>query len=171
MGSGNLKYLSYFLLYTLTQVFFLRNNPLFHVAFPFMYVGFIILLPININRLLLLVVAFFYGLTIDLFYSTLGINAAACVLVAFLRIYVLNFITDNSSDDVNEPNLQDLGFKKFSFFCLILLFLHHLILFYSEAFSFNAFFYTFYKVIMSALFSYFLIVCSQYLFFYKKRRR
>ena len=171
MVGGNLKYLSYFLLYTLTQVLFLRNVDLFHVAFPFMYAGFLILLPVNINRMFFLTLAFFYGFTIDLFYNTLGVNAAACVVLAYLRIYVLNFITDNFSDDVSEPNLQDLGFKKFSFFCLILLFAHHLILFYSEAFSFNAFFFTLYKVIMSVLFSYFLIVCSQYLFFYKKRRR
>ena len=171
MGSGNLKYITYFLIYTVVQVLLLRNVALFHVAFPFIYVGFIILLPVNINRLFTLIAAFFYGFIIDLFYNTLGINAAACVLVAFVRMYVLNFITDSSTDDVQEPNLQNLGFKKFSFFCISLLFVHHLVLFYSEAFSFNIFFNTLFKVLMSALFSYFLIVCSQYLFFYNKRRR
>jgi len=52
---------------------------------PYIYILFILLLPANTNRSLLLIIAFFTGLTVDFFAHTLGLHAAASVFIAYLR--------------------------------------------------------------------------------------
>lgn len=59
---------------------------------PFLYIMFILMLPVNINKVLLLFIAFLTGLTIDIFSGTPGMHASACLVLAFIRPGFLNLI-------------------------------------------------------------------------------
>ncbi|WP_379089125.1 hypothetical protein [Pedobacter sp. UC225_65] len=70
------------------QIFLLRNLIFYNLSTPFIYVLFLLVLPFRIPNLLLFIIAFGTGLTIDTFYDTIGVHTTACVALAFVRILV-----------------------------------------------------------------------------------
>jgi hypothetical protein len=157
-----------FFLYVLFQVLLLKNFILFDTAFCFLYVAFILLLPLEMGPMILMIVAFATGFTIDLFYDSIGINAAASVFIAFLRPYWLNIITPRGGyEEIVIPNLKTMDFGWFFTYSLPLIFIFNFVLFYLEAGGFHLFFYTLTKVFFSTLLTFFVVVLTQYLF-YKK---
>lgn len=158
-----------FFLYVLTQVLLLKNLVLFDVAFCFVYIAFILMLPLQISSSGLILAGFITGFTIDVFYDSLGINAAATTLIAFLRPAWLNLITPRAGyEEINLPTLKTLGLSWFMIYALPLIFIHHIMIFYIEAGGFTMFFFTLSKVISSTIFTFLVIVLSQYMF-YKAR--
>ena len=157
-----------FFLYVLIQVLLLKNFILFDTAFCFLYVAFILLLPLEIGPLTLMVIAFITGFSIDLFYDSLGVNAAAIVFISFLRPHWLNIITPRGGyEDIVIPNLQTMGFGWLLTYSLPLIFIHHFVLFFLEVGGISLFFFTLAKVFVSTFFTFFVFVLTQYLF-YKK---
>src|SRR3546814_5569077 len=84
-----------FILLILAQVFLFKNMGYYNLVIPFPYIMAIMLLPVRISKVLLFIIAFLTGLTIDAFYDTLGINAAACVTLEWVRIIFLNLKIQN----------------------------------------------------------------------------
>ena len=157
-----------FFLYVLFQALLLKNFILFDTAFCFLYIAFILLLPLEIGPLVLMIVAFAVGFIIDLFYDSIGVNAAACVLIAFLRPYWLKTITPRGGyEEIEIPNLKTMDFGWFLTYSLPLVFIHHFTLFFLESGGFTLFWFTLSKVFFSTILTFFVIVLTQYLF-YKK---
>ena len=157
-----------FFTYILAQALFLKNFILFDTAFCFVYIGFILMLPLEIGPLLLMLISFGTGFTVDLFYDSIGVNAAASVFIGFLRPYWLNIITPRGGyEEIVIPNLKTIDFGWFLTYSIPLIFLHHSVLFYLEAGGFSLFFFTLTKVFFSTILTFFILVLTQYLF-YKK---
>ena len=158
-----------FFAYLFFQVFFFKNFILFDTAFCFLYVGFIMMLPLELGPLLLLFISFFVGFSVDIFYDSLGINAAACVVIGFLRPYWLNIVTPRGGyEDIVVPSLRSLDLGWFITYSFPLILIHHIVLFFLESGGFSMFFSTLSKILFSSLLTIFVIILSQYLF-YKKR--
>jgi hypothetical protein len=157
-----------FIAYLLFQVLLLKNFILFDTAFCFLYIGFILMLPLEIGPLLLMGISFLMGLSVDIFYDSIGINASASVLIGFLRSYWLKIVTPRGGyEEVVIPNLKTLDFGWFFTYSLPLIFVHHFALFFVEAGGFGMFLFTITKVIFSSILTFFILVLTQYLF-YKK---
>ncbi|MDP1746281.1 MAG: rod shape-determining protein MreD [Bacteroidota bacterium] len=151
------------------QVLVIKNIELGRFINPFIYVLFIIGLPFETPKWLLLFSGFAMGITIDLFYDTAGMHAAACVFIAYLRPGLLKLFSPRDGYEFGtQPTIQYLGIPWFLSYSGILIVLHHLILFYIEVFRFSEFFSTFFRVIVSSVFTILLVVISQYLFHRKK---
>ena len=161
----------YFIFYLALQIFLMRNMVLFDVSFCFVYIAFILLLPFDTSPVFLLLIGFSTGLLVDVFYDTLGIHAAASSLVAYLRPYVIRFNTPRGGYEQNARlSLQSLGIEWFAPYSLLLIFLHHAVLFFVEASQFNLFFFTLLKVVASTAFTFVVIILMQYLFFSSRSR-
>ena len=159
-----------FFAYVLVQVIFLRNVVLFDKAFCFIYVGFLLFLPLETNRPLLMLLGFVTGFAIDIFYDSLGIHAAACVFIMFVRNIWLNLITPQGGYDAGMvPSIRSSGWQWFMMYMVPLVFLHHMILFFTEASGFHLFGFTMMKVLMSTLFTVVTLLISQILFYSAKR--
>jgi len=157
-----------FLLYVLFQVLLLKNFILFDTAFCFLYVAFILLLPLEISPLILILISFGIGFVVDLFYDSLGVNAAACTFLGFLRPFWLKIVTPRGGyEEILIPNIKVMDFGWFMTYSLPLLFIHQFIVFYVEAGGFDLFFFTFSKVFFSTFLTFFVVILTQYLF-YKK---
>ncbi len=157
-----------FFLYVLFQVLLFKNFILFNTAFCFLYVAFILLLPLEIGPLVLMIIAFVTGFVVDIFYDSIGINAASSVFIAFLRPYWLRTITPRGGyEEIEIPNLKTMDFGWFLTYSMPLLFIHHFVLFFLESGGFDLFWFTLSKVFFSTILSFFVIVLTQYLF-YKK---
>jgi hypothetical protein len=160
-----------FFVLVLVQVLIVKNIELGRFINPFVYVLFIIVLPFETPKWLLLVSSFLMGISIDMFYDTSGMHAAACVLMAYIRPGVLKLFSPRDGYEFGtQPSIQYLGIPWFLSYAGILVVAHHLILFYVEIFRLNEFFSTFFRVIVSSIFTLLLIVISQYLFQRKKEQ-
>jgi hypothetical protein len=152
------------------QVFLFDNMVLFGTAFCFIYIGFILLLPLEISTVLLIIVGFLTGLSIDVFYNSLGVNAASATLIAYLRPYWLSSVTPTSGyEDVRIPSLRVMGFSWFITYALPLIFLHHLALFFIEAGELYHFWLILKKAFFSSLFTFTILVIGQNLFYNRDR--
>lgn len=171
MNKRNIPYQVFiFLVYLVLQVFFFDNMILFRTAFCFVYIGFILLLPFQISTVVLIPVAFFSGLLVDMFYSTPGINASASVLVGFIRPYWLSLITPRGGyEDVDIPRLKTLGFSWFITYSIPLIFLHHLSLFIVESGNLFDFWFVINKTIFSTIYTTGILVIGQYMFYKRVR--
>ena len=159
-----------FIILVLFQVFILNNIEINGYINPYFYVYFILLLPFETPKWLLLSSAFLIGLSVDIFSNSIGINSAACVLIAFLRPGLINTLTSKREFETGiKPGIKDLGFAWFFNYSLILVFIHHFALFFLEVFSFHFFWFTFYQVLASSGLSVLLIIFSQYLFSYRTK--
>lgn len=153
----------------LVQVLIVKNIDLGRFINPFLYVLFILLMPFETPNWLVMIVALFLGLVIDMFYDTMGMHAAACVFMAFCRPSVLKIFSPRDGYDFGtQPTIQYLGVPWFLSYAGILVFLHHVVLFYIEVFRFSEFFSTFFRVVASTLFTMILVVITQFLFYRKK---
>lgn len=152
------------------QVIILDNVRISGYINPYLYVMFILMLPFETPKWALLVVSFLLGFFVDLFSGTGGIHASACVFIAFLRPNVIKMVSARQDyEPGTRPLLRDLGFKWFFSYALVLVLAHHMVLFYMEVFSFSEFFMTFFRAMLSAVFTLTLIIISQYLIHKKNK--
>ena len=98
-------YILLFLVSVLVQVLIMNNMQFSRFVNPYFYVLFILLLPINFPRYLLLILGFVLGITIDVFSNTPGIHASSAVFMAFLRPYVIN-ASNVDEQDHKKPLLR-----------------------------------------------------------------
>ncbi|MFM8740093.1 MAG: rod shape-determining protein MreD, partial [Cytophagales bacterium] len=77
---GIVTFLSFFA-YVLAQVLVLQNLVLFNTAFCFLYIFFILLLPKELNTILLMLIGLVLGFSIDVFYNSLGLHELSLVLM------------------------------------------------------------------------------------------
>ena len=118
-----------------------------------------------------MVIGLVTGLMVDIFYDTLGIHAAACVLIMYLRPMYFNRVAPQGGYDVRViPSIRDMGFTWFVVFTLIFVFIHHLLIFFVEAGGTQMFFYTLLKGLFSTIFTSFVIILIQYIFYPSKKR-
>ncbi len=170
MNSVLVKNIVRFVFLVLIQVFVFNNMNLGGYMNPYIYVLFILLLPVDISKSLLLVLALILGLTIDYFGNTLGLHASATLLMAFTRPAILKlFFSNIEFNSGEEPGLNRLKFSGFFRYVFVLVFIHHFTLFMLEVFSFDNFLYTLYRIMLSTLLTMLLIFISMLLFSKKKK--
>ncbi|GAB4280626.1 MAG: rod shape-determining protein MreD [Marinilabiliales bacterium] len=157
-----LKNILRFIFLVLLQVLVLNNIQISGYINPYLYVLFIILLPIEIAPWLLLITGFFTGFTIDLFTNTMGIHASATVFMTFFRPLILRVL---SPRDGYEPGLKPIianyGISWFVKYTLTLIFIHHTFLFIIEIFRFSDFHLTLTRILLSSIFTFILVMISQ----------
>lgn len=157
------KYFIRFVLLMLVQGLIVKNINLGIFINPFIYVLFIIILPFNMAKWLLLIIAFATGLVADMFYDTTGIHAAACTFTGYCKPYVFNLFSPRGGyESTKEPSVKDYGILWFLSVSTLLIVLHHVVLFYLEVFNFSEFFYTLLRVILSSVASVFFVLMGQY---------
>lgn len=160
-----IKYAIMFISLVFFQVLILNQVQFSGYANPYIYVLFILLLPLSTPPYLMMLLAFLIGLVVDIFSNSLGLHAASSVLIAFIRPVVIRLISDREEDRSDYPGLFQNSFGWFISYVGILVVIHHFALFYLEVFSFLGFFKTLFRVIISSVFSIFVIVLSQFLVF------
>ncbi|MFB6307626.1 MAG: rod shape-determining protein MreD [Flavobacteriales bacterium] len=159
-----------FIFLVLLQVLILDQIYLNGYINPFLYIMFLMMLPFDIPHWFLLIISFLLGFSVDIFSNTLGLHTSACVLIGFIRPYILSSIEPRDGYEAGmKPELQYMGLNWYFHYAGILTLIHHLWLFYLEVFRFSDFFMTLWRVILSSLFTLILIIISQYLI-YKRRR-
>lgn len=110
----------------------------------------IISLPFKTPRPLVILIGFFAGICIDMFYDSPGIHASAAVFIAFLRPIVLRFLEPYEGYKVDQnPSLKNMGFNWYLPYISSMMFVYLLFYFSVEAFSFVFYFEIFMRTVFS----------------------
>ena len=168
------KHIIRFALFIMVQVFVLDNIHLHQMLTPYIYFLFILWLPFNMGRTQLMLIAFVLGLTLDSFRHHPGFHTAACVLIAYVRPFLINLLIPQEGADTNydEPSFKSMGgMVPYMIFTGILTFIHHGWLFLLEAWQFGNIWYFLVKTVLSTLLSLLLILITELMFVRKQRFR
>lgn len=169
-----LKNIIRFCFFILLQAYVLNKVPALHqFVKPYLYFLFILWLPFNISRSALLLIAFVYGLTMDYFSGTPGLHAAPCVLIAYLRPFLLSVLLPQETTELSyvEPSAKSMGFVPYAVYVLVLTFIHHTLLVLIEWIQFGDFLFFIGKVAATTAVSLLLIFITEVLFFRKANYR
>jgi hypothetical protein len=123
------------------------------------------MLPMKTSKALALLIAFVYGLLIDVFYNSPGVHAAALVFSCYIKDLILKFLEPFEGYNINDvPTATKMGISWFISYMSLLLFLHCFFYFSVEAFSFVYFFNIFLNTIFTFFASMFVILLFQLIF-------
>lgn len=157
-----------FIVLILLQILVFDNIRLGGYMNPYIYILFILLLPFNVRNWVLLCSSFLLGFFMDIFYNTLGMHSAACVLIAFLRPFILKIYSPKDGYESGvQPGIKYYGLTWFFKYSVTLIIIHHFLLFTLEVFRFNEFHHTFLRIILSSFLTSIIIIMSQYLIYRK----
>lgn len=163
-----------FVLLILVQVYVLDQIHLHKMVTPYLYFIFILWLPFNMNRSMQLLVAFILGFTLDSFRHNPGFHSAACVLIAYVRPFMINLLIPQEGADGNydEPSIKSMGgLLPYFIYVAVLTLIHNAWLFLLEAWQFGDMWYFLVKTLLSAAISLLLIIITELLFVRKQKFR
>jgi rod shape-determining protein MreD len=166
MINSILRFALIFILLLLFQVLLFNNIQFSGYVNPYVYIMFILLLPVEIPSWLLLLLSFATGLIIDFFSGSPGMHTSATVLAGFVRPYVLRLVSPGDGyEPGSDPSMMIYGFRWFLTYALLIVLIHHTALFYLEVFRFADFFRTMLRVLLSTSFTMTFILLIE---FYRK---
>ena len=133
---------------------------------------FILIFPVKISRISFLIISFFFGLSLDYFSNSLGLNATAFITIAYLKPSIMNFVFGNFYDPygvkmIKHYIIESTIYQKI-LYVFIIIFLHHLIIFSLESFSIDQILIVFKKTIYSSFLSF--IFCFSFIYLFKNER-
>ena len=163
-----------FFVFILIQVFVLfQVNPLHQFVVPYLYFLYILWLPFNTPRMTLTMIGFLFGLTLDYFTKTPGLHAAPCILIAYLRPFLVNILIrqEGSEQNYRSPSVTSMGFAPYATYVFILTVIHNGYLVFLEWLQFGSFLYFIGKVLATTGISLLLIFMTELLFYRKQHFR
>ena len=153
-----------FILLILLQVLVFNNIRFNGYINPYVYIMFILLLPVEIPSWLLLLISFGTGMVMDIFCGSPGMHTSATVLAGFVRPYALRIISPRDGYEPGaDPSMFIYGLRWFLIYTSLIILIHHTALFYLEVFRFSGFIRTLLRVFMSSLFSVTFILLLEYI--------
>lgn len=165
--SDFLKYTFRFILFILLQVYLLNKVPHLHrYIVPVIYYLPLLWLPFTVSRLGLLFIGFAVGICLDYFMMTPGLHAAACVLIMYVRPFLINILTpkENAEFTYKEPSPLAMQWTPFAVYVFVLTLLHHGYVLFLEWLSFGSFLDFIVKVIVTTAISLLLTFTVELLF-------
>ncbi len=126
-----------FIVLILLQAMVFNNICLFNVAVPFVFIYFIIYLPVTLSVNWVLLLSFLAGLSVDIFANTQGMNALACTIIAMSRRSILHrFFPREDELSIPEPSVRSLGQEVYMKYLFTIVGLYCTIIFLVESLSF-----------------------------------
>jgi len=143
------------------QVLLFDNIELFGFLTAYVYILFILLLPVDISPMVALPLAFTQGLVVDLFSSSLGLHATANTVLAFLRPYLLHRYLEKDNSKISVlPSIKTLGKSRMAQYVLIGVSIHHITLYLLAAATFNGMGYMLLRMLCNILFTGILLIIA-----------
>ena len=153
------------------QIFICNYIHLFGYLTPAVYIFALLLLPLDIPKTFQYLIAFVMGFIVDMFTHTLGVNAAAAIILMFARPYIINLLNGRKTTESNDIPMP--GYKDFRWlleFTFILAFIHQLVVVMLETFSFQHFGRTMLVILGNTILTTIVLLSIEYLFYSKSKR-
>ena len=117
------------------QVLLFDQLQLLGVCHPYIYILCLLMMPITLPHSADMFVGAAAGLIMDVFCNSMGVHTAACILIMFVRPYLIGALV-NDKDRLNEQiSLRALGMEALLRYVVIMVVIHHLTVFLLAAWS------------------------------------
>ena len=164
-----LEYTLLFIVVVVLQVFLFDNMRIGFYLNPFIYLAFVILLPVNTKSYIVILLAAFMGIVIDFLTGTAGVSTASTALAAFCRPAVLKlFLGTDEIEEGGIPNIRKIGVAKFIGYSLVIILLHNIVFFALEALSFSEAWFAVIRIAVSTTSTLLVVYFCQLLFIVKR---
>lgn len=131
------KQLGRYIVVMLLQVLLFDQLQLWGVCHPYIYILCLLMLPITLPHSVDMVIGAIVGIVMDIFCNSLGIHMASCILLMFIRPYLISGIVSDK-DRLNEQiSSRTLGMEAMLKYVVILVIIHHLTVFTLAAWSWH----------------------------------
>ena len=131
------KQIGLYVVVMLLQVLLFDQLQLLGICHPYIYILCLLMMPITLPHSVDMIIGAVAGLIMDIFCNSLGIHMASCILIMFIRPYLIGSIV-NDKDRLNEQiSLRAIGLEALLKYVIILVLLHHLTLFSLAAWSWH----------------------------------
>jgi len=117
------------------QVLLFNHLQIAWLGFPMVYVLFLINLPAQLPRWGEMLIGFVVGLLMDVWFNSLGVHIAACVAISFLRPLLLGNLVQEIERVKDSVCSRSIGHVEYIKCAVILIVIHHFIVFALEAWS------------------------------------
>lgn len=160
-----------FLFLLFFQVLVSNSISLWGIITPMVYIMFILTLPFQMPKWQVVSLGFIMGFSLDLFTGILGHHAAACVLIAFMRMPIIKLIPSHISFEEHlRPILWDMHFSWYVQYSFYLTLIHHVFYFFLDSMSFHNFFLVLGIAFLNSFASVLFILIFQILFYKASKR-
>ena len=131
------KQIGRYILVMILQVLLFDQLQLLGVCHPYIYVLCLLMMPITLPHSIDMILGAIAGIIMDIFCNSLGVHTAACILVMFIRPYLIGAIVSDK-DRLNEQiNLHTIGMEALVKYIVIMVLIHHLTIFLLAAWSWH----------------------------------
>ncbi len=131
-----LPYLSLFLVASLSQIFIFDSLSTSVFFAPLVYIVFIVLLPVETSRIMMLGAGILTGYVMDMAMGTDGLNSIATIGVAYLRTPILKVIAGKKrAAERGVPSDLLFGDGDYIRYLVVMVILHHALFFAFESLS------------------------------------
>ena len=152
------KQIGRYIVVMLLQVLLVDQLQFFGVCHPYIYVLCLLMMPITLPHGADMLIGAAAGLVMDIFCNSLGIHMAGCILIMFIRPYLLGVIV-NDKDRLNEQiSLHAVGMEALVKYIAILVVLHHFTIFCLAAWSWSHIGFVLMETIVSSTITFGLII-------------
>lgn len=147
----------------LLQILIVSNLQLLGVCSPFVYIVFLLMMPTTLPKWADLLIGAALGFTMDIFCNSLGIHMAACTMICYLRRPIIQNLLMDYDRLTGEINSSSLGLQNFIKYVIVLVSIHHSMVFLLNAWSLGHLWWTILTIMVSALFSIGMILGYDYI--------
>ncbi len=162
-SSNIIKEIVIFMVCILLQLLLFNNLQISGFINPYIYVLIILSMPFGTSVPLLMLVSMVAGLCIDLFCDTPGMHAGACVLIGYMRQYVLKLLAFRDEYKVGMiPSVGLYGIVWYVKYALIMICMHHIALFFVEQYDTLFFWPTLLRIVLSIITTLGFVVVAQF---------
>lgn len=161
-----------FLVLLIIQIVICQHVCLFGYMTPALFLLALFLLPLELPLSLQYLIGFATGFVVDAFAHTLGVSSFACTLMMFTRPYIAKFLNGaniNRFENIDRPVPGVKDFRWILLYTLILTSIYQVAAVLLETMTFRNFGHTLLVMLGNTVFTVFVILCVEYIFYNKVR--
>ena len=152
------KQLGRYIVIMILQVLLFDQLQFWGACHPYVYLLCLLMFPITLPQSVNMVIGALVGIVMDVFCNSMGIHMAACVLVMFVRPYILGMIV-NDKDRLNEQiSLRAIDMGAMLKYVSILVVIHHFTVFLLAAWSWSHIGFVLLETVVSSIVTILLII-------------
>ena len=140
------------------QVLLINQLQLGGVCHPFIYILPLLMMPITLPRWADMLIGLVAGLLMDMFCNSLGVHAAACIMLMYMRRHLIPLWVNDTERLTDIISMQTIGIAPFLKYTSLLVVAHHLMVFFLTAWTFQLWWYTLLTTLVSSIVSLALIL-------------
>ena len=152
------KQIGRYVVVMLLQVLLFDQLQLWGACHPYIYILCLLMMPITLPHNVDMLIGALVGLVMDVFCNSLGVHTAACILVMFIRPYLIGALV-NDKDRLNEQiSLRSIGMEAMLRYVVIMVIIHHLMVFALAAWSWSHIGFVLLETLVSSLVTILIII-------------